>query len=103
MRHVSASAGLHGRCLSDAYRTSTFLARVLNLTPSPWTTVMETYPVFPVLISLTIPDFPSCVPRITLQLAPSFNLLGPLGFMLLTYHAEVRSAVLSFRFRVIRM
>ena len=51
--------------------TTTFLARVLNLTPFGCFTVMETWPVFPVLISCTVPVFPACVPPMTLHRAPS--------------------------------
>jgi len=69
----------------DPYRSSILLARVLNLTPFACTTVMEMCPVFPVLISLTIPDLPACVPPITLQFAPSFNLLATLFVILLIY------------------
>lgn len=56
----------------------TFLARVLNLSPSAWTTVIVTAPVLLVLMSRTIPDFPACVPAVTVQASPS--LTSPAGF-----------------------
>ena len=60
---------------------TTFLASVLNLSPFACTTVMETYPVFPVFISLTTPDLPACLPPMTLHPAPSFSLFAGLVFM----------------------
>jgi hypothetical protein len=51
--------------------TSTFLARVLNLTPLAGTTVIVTWPVLLVLMSRMVPDLPLWVPAITLHWAPS--------------------------------
>src|SRR3954453_11651462 len=59
-----------------AVTTTTFFARVLNRSPSACTTVIETYPVLPVLMSRTVPPLPSCVPPMTLHRAPSTSLPG---------------------------
>ena len=52
---------------ADLARTRTFRARVLNRSPLDWTTVMDTWPVLPVLMSLMVPDFPLCTPPMTWQ------------------------------------
>ncbi len=62
----------------------TFFASVLNLSPFACTTVMETYPVFPVLISLTTPDLPACLPPKTLHREPSDNVFDGFVFMLVS-------------------
>ena len=59
----------------------TFFAKVLNRSPFGWTTVMVTCPVLLVLMSLTVPFLPSCVPPMTLHWAPSFSLLECLAFI----------------------
>ena len=56
------------------YLTLTFFANVLNRTPLLCTTVMVRCPVLLTFKSLTIPDFPLCVPAMTVHLSPSFSL-----------------------------
>src|SRR6187402_54921 len=47
--------------------TTTFFAKVLKRSPSFCTTVIVTAPVLLVLMSLTVPDLPACVPATTVQ------------------------------------
>lgn len=67
---------------ANAHVITTFLARVLNRSPLARTTVTDTNPVLPVLMSLTVPDFPTWTPPTTLQCAPSVTGRGSADFFI---------------------
>ena len=63
-----------GSSSSHVLTMITFFARVLHLWPFDCTTVMDTcLYIFPIFISLTVPDLPACTPPMTLHFAPSIT------------------------------